>query len=97
MNTKQLKYLGEEMLDDCGQSLHSLVSLDKQPPQLVDGLVLLFCLLFNLVLFSRDCSTCHHSRNWVRLGCILQTRSCFEAGSGPCSCFEPNTRGSSGA
>lgn len=85
------------MLDDRGQSLHSLIPLDEQPPQLVDGLVLLLCLLFTLVLFGRDRSICHHSRGCARLGWILQAGSCFGAGSGPCSCFEPNNRGSSGA
>lgn len=49
------QYLSEEMLNDCSQSLHSPVPLDKQLPQLVDGLVLLLCLLFALVLFS-----CNH-------------------------------------
>lgn len=71
MSIKRLKYLCEEMLDDCGQSLYSLVSLDEQPPQLVDSLVLLLCLLFTLILFGQNCCVCHHSCG--RLGSILQT------------------------
>lgn len=59
------------MLDDCSQSLHSLIPLDKQLPQLVDGLVLLLCLLFALVLFSRECPVCNDSSDHARLGCAL--------------------------
>lgn len=81
MSIKRLKYLCEEMLDDRGQSLYSFVSLDEQPPQLVDSLVLLLCLLFTLILFGQNCCVCHHSCCCARLGSILQTRSCFGAGS----------------
>lgn len=65
------KYLGEEMLDDCGQSLHFIIPLDEQLLQLVYGLVLLFCLLFALVLFSGDRPICHTSHSWAGLGCTL--------------------------
>lgn len=82
------------MLDDCSQSLHSLISLDKQFPQLVDGLVLPLCLLFALVLFGRESSVCNSSTGHARLRCILKAGCCFGAGSWPSSCFEPKTRSS---
>lgn len=92
----QVTYLREEMLDDGGQSLHSLISLHEQPPQLADGLVLLLCLLFALVLFRRRRSICRRCAGCDGLGGVLQAGPSSGAGSGGCSCFEPNTRGSSG-
>lgn len=85
------------MLDDCSQSLHPLVPLGEQSPQLVDGLVLLLCLLFALVLFGRDRpirNSCAPTTTGPGHARLLKAGSRFWAASGPRSC--PETRGSSG-
>lgn len=93
------RYLCEEMLDDCGQSLHSLVPLDEQPPQLADGLVPLLRLLLALTGFSRGRrrSVRHRCCGRAGLGCILQTGACPGTGSHPHSRLGPRARASTGA
>lgn len=64
------------MLDDRGQSLHSLVSLDEHLFQLSDGQPFLLRVLF--AVFGRGCSVCGGG-----LQCALRAGGRPEEGTGP--------------